>query len=80
MDGKLVRSCQTKSFYKVDPSGVKPVLCSRGGFDGYISNAAVANYAMNPDQIYRTYLAGPEGGTLNIFSWLGGLFTGSAAK
>ncbi len=80
MDGKLVRSCQTKSFYKVDPSGVKPVLCSRGGFDGYISNAAVANYAMNPDQIYRTYLSGPEGGTLNIFSWLGGLFTGSAAK
>jgi sugar lactone lactonase YvrE len=80
MDGKLVRSCTTKSFYKVDPSGVKPVICDRGGFDGYISNTAVANYAMNPDQIYRNYLSGPEGGTLNIFSWLGGLFTGSAAK
>jgi DNA-binding beta-propeller fold protein YncE len=80
MDGKLVRSCTTKSFYKVDPSGVRAVICDRGGFDGYISNAAVANYAMNPDQIYRTYLSGPEGGTLNIFSWLGGLFSGAAAK
>jgi hypothetical protein len=81
LDGKLARSCVTKSYYKVDPTGqIKPLICERGGFDGYISNMAVANYAMNPDEIYRAYISGPEGATLNPFEWLKSLFTGSEAK
>ena len=78
LDGKLARSCVTKSYYKVDPTGVKPVICGRGGFDGYISNMAVANYAMNPDEIYRTYLSGPEGGFSNTLDWATSMFKGSS--
>lgn len=77
LDGKLARSCVTKSYYKVDPTGVTPKVTDRGGFDGYISNMTVANYAMNPDEIYRTYISGPEGATYNILEWITSFFTGS---
>lgn len=79
VDGKLARSCMTKSYYKVDPTGVSPVVLGRGGFDGYISNMSATNYAMNPDEIYRAYRAGPEGATLNIIDWFKSLFTGDNA-
>ena len=79
LDGKLSRSCMAHSFYKVDPTGVKPVITDRGGFDGYIGNTSVANYAMNPDEIYRTYLSGPEGmGGMDFIGWFISLFKGSA--
>jgi hypothetical protein len=79
LDGKLSRSCMSQSFYKVDPTGVKPVLADRGGFDGYIGNTSVANYAMNPDEIYRTYLSGPEGAaSMDFIGWFISLFKGSA--
>lgn len=77
LDGKLARSCVTGSYYKVDPTGVKALVTEEGGFDGYISNLEVANYAMNPDEIYRTYLSGPEGVSLNPITWLASLFQGS---
>jgi len=73
-DGKLERSCITDSYYKVDPNGVKAVVCDRDGFDGYISGMSVAGYAMNPDEIYRLYLSGPEGGTSNLLGWATSLF------
>ena len=79
LDGKLARSCITSSYYKVDPTGVEPKVCDRGGFDGYISNMATANYAMNPDEIYRTYLSGPQGANYNIVSWALSLFQGGSA-
>jgi hypothetical protein len=80
IDGKLSRSCMAPSYYKVDPTGVKPVMSARGGFDGYIGTTSVANYAMNPDEIYRTYLTGPDGPvSLNVFEWIVSLFKGSAA-
>jgi hypothetical protein len=79
LDGKLSRSCMSHSFYKVDPTGVKPVLTDRGGFDGYIGNTSVANYAMNPDEIYRGYLSGPEGAaSMDFIGWFISLFKGSA--
>jgi hypothetical protein len=79
LDGKLSRSCMAHSFYKVDPTGVKPFLVDRGGFDGYIGNTSVANYAMNPDEIYRSYLSGPEGaGSMDFIGWFISLFKGSA--
>jgi hypothetical protein len=80
IDGKLTRSCVTNSYYKVDPTGVQPVLSDRGGFDGYVSGVAVSNYGYTPDEIYRMYLQGPEGSsTWNIFKWVGSLFSGSTS-
>jgi hypothetical protein len=79
MDGKLSRSCITSSYFKVDPTGVQPVITDRGGFDGYTANMSVGNYAMNPDEIYRAYLSGPgKSASIDIVSWLYSIFRGGA--
>jgi len=79
LDGKLSRSCMGASYYKVDPTGVTPLIAARGGFDGYIGLTSVGNYAMNPDEIYRTYLSGPEGsGTFDFIGWFTSLLRGSS--
>jgi len=57
---------------------VKAVMTSRGGFDGYTGATSVANYAMNPDEIYRAYLSGPEGSSTDILNWFVSLFKGSS--
>ena len=78
LDGKLSRSCATPTFYKVDPTGVTAIIGDRGGFDGYIGNTKVSNHALNPDDIYKAYLAGPNGGgSTDPFSWFISLFKGS---
>jgi hypothetical protein len=77
LDGKLARSCVANSYFKADPTGVKAVICDKGGFDGYITGLSVANYSMNPGEIYRTYISGPEGTTNNALKWFGSLFTGA---
>jgi hypothetical protein len=77
MDGKLARSCTTASFYKVDPTGVDAVITSRGGFDGYISQVSATNVMLTPGDIYKLYLDGPKASMLNIFNWIGSLFTGA---
>jgi hypothetical protein len=78
VDGKLTRSCATPSYFKVDPTkDVNIKICERGGFDGYIGNTSVANYSMNPDEIYRTYLSGPSGVSLDLFSWLASILKGA---
>lgn len=76
LDGKLSRSCTSPSYYKVDPTGVKMNLLDRGGFDGYIGNTMVGAYSMNPDEIYRNYLSGPNGVSMDILSWISSLFGG----
>jgi uncharacterized membrane protein YuzA (DUF378 family) len=79
LDGKLSRSCMGTSYYKVDPTGVNPVIAARGGFDGYIGMTSVGNYAMNPDEIYRAYLSGPEGSsTVDFVGWFTSLIRGSS--
>jgi hypothetical protein len=78
IDGKLSRSCVAPSYYKVDPTGVKAVMTSRGGFDGYTGATSVANYAMNPDEIYRSYLSGPDPSSMNFLNWFVSLFKGSS--
>jgi hypothetical protein len=79
LDGKLSRSCMGTSYYKVDPTGVTPLITGRGGFDGYIGLTSVTNYAMNPDEIYRSYLSGPEGaGTFDFIGWFTSLMRGSS--
>ena len=79
IDGKLSRSCMSPSYYKVDPMGVTPIITARGGFDGYIGLTSVGNYAMNPDEIYRGYLSGPDGSTsLDFIGWFVSLMRGSS--
>jgi hypothetical protein len=77
LDGKLARSCVAPSYFKVDPTGVKPVICDKGGFDGYVAGMSVANYALNPGEIYRMYISGPGGASNDAFKWIGSLFTGA---
>ena len=79
LDGKLNRSCIAPSYFKVDPTGVTANITDRGGFDGYTGYTAVTNYAMNPDEIYRAYMSGPNGlSATDIFSWFTALFKGSS--
>ena len=79
IDGKLRRSCMSPSYYKVDPTGVKLKIAGRGGFDGYIGVTSVGTYSMNPDEIYREYLSGPNGSSLNIISWIKSIFEGTTS-
>lgn len=75
MDGKLARSCVLPSFFKVDPNGVRLKALQYGGFDGFLSNLIVYPSALNPEQMYRIYMAGPDDNVAAGFlSWLGNIF------
>jgi len=76
IDGKLARSCVTKSYYKVDPTGVTLKVVDRGGFDGYLSNLSAANFTLNPAQIYNIYSNGPSGASPTLISSLFGFLKG----
>ena len=67
-DGKLARSCVLSSLYKVDAGGYSARLLEYGGFGGQISSTSVYDYALNPEQVYKTYMAGPEP-ISDILSW-----------
>lgn len=77
-DGKLARSCILPSFYKVDPAGYQITLLDKGGFGGYVSNVSAFGYALNPEQVYRLYMAGP-GPQYTAYEWLTSLFDPKAA-
>lgn len=59
LDGKLARSCVLPSFYKVDKSNMMLAISDYKGFGGYVSNVSAYNYALNPEQVWRLYMAGP---------------------
>lgn len=62
LEGKLIKTCIYKNFFKVDSAnGVALRYLQGGGFDGYFSRLQVFNSALNPDDIYKTYMAGPTG-------------------
>ena len=63
LDGKLVKSCVYANSYKVDNTGttLKYLQGTPPGFDGYFSRLYVNNVASKPDDIYKTYLSGPNG-------------------
>jgi len=78
MDGKLTRSCITPSYYKVDPTGVVPVILGGAGqntLSGVVAGMSVAPYAMNPGQIYRLYSYGPKANQ-TLLSWMQSLVSG----
>jgi len=82
MDGKLSRSCVTRSYYKVDPAGVVPVILggvSRPLLNGYVAGLSVARYALTPGEIYRMYSSGPTANQ-TFMNWLMSLVTGSQPK
>lgn len=60
MDGKLSRSCVLPSFFKVDAGGYSAYLLAYGGFGGQIATTSMYDTALNPDIVYKNYMAGPQ--------------------
>jgi hypothetical protein len=73
VDGKLVRSCVLPSFYKVDAGGYSAYLLSYGGFGGFIASTSMYDTALNPEAIYKNYIAGPEPIT-SLGDWIRSMF------
>ena len=73
MDGKLARSCVLPTFYKVDAGGYSAYLLAYGGFGGQISTTSMYDSALNPEQVYKNYIAGPEPIT-GIWQWISATF------
>jgi hypothetical protein len=76
MDGKLARSCTLPSFYRVS-SGYSLKALMSGGFGGYISALTAYGYALNPADIYKIYLSGPNPSS-SILDWFKSFFTPEA--
>lgn len=73
MDGKLARSCVLPSFYRVDKSNFALTMVPYGGFGGFVSNSSAYNYALNPEQVWRLYMAGP-GPQYSLIDYIDSLF------
>jgi len=72
VDGKLARSCILPAPYKVDSKGYTGYALENGGFGGKISTTTMYDSALNPEAVYKNYMAGPEpittiGGLLSSF-------------
>jgi hypothetical protein len=73
LDGKLSRSCVLPSFYKVDVGGYSANLLAYGGFGGEIATTGMWDAALNPEAVYRNYMAGPLPIT-SLYKWLASFF------
>jgi len=73
MDGKLARSCVLPSFFKVDAGGYSANLLAYGGFGGQIATTTMYDSALNPEVVYKNYMAGPQPIT-NIGQWFSSFF------
>lgn len=60
IDGKLARSCVQQAIYTADPA-YSLRIAGNNGFAGFISGVKLFAYALNPEEVYRTYMAGPLG-------------------
>jgi hypothetical protein len=58
IDGKLARSCILPSTINLMTTHQMNVFAF-GGFGGYVSNVTTHDYALNPEQMWRIYMAGP---------------------
>ena len=74
LNGKLTRSCVLPKMFKVDAGGYSANLLAYGGFGGQISTTTMYDTALNPEQVYKQYMAGPEPIT-NIGQWLTSIFS-----
>jgi hypothetical protein len=83
LDGKLARSCVLPNYFKVD-SSYSGYLLSPGitaisgnppgaGFGGQIGNIMMYDAALNPEMVYKNYMAGPEQIT-GIWQWFTSFF------
>ena len=72
VDGKLARSCILPSIFKVDQK-YSILVANNGGFGGYLSGVVAYDYAINPEQVYRTYMAGPLG-SIGLMDYLKSFF------
>lgn len=77
LNGKLARSCILPSIFKVDSQSYAVNVADNGGFGGFVSGVAVSDYAMNPEQVYRTYQAGPLG-DIGLLDYLKSFFDPSS--
>lgn len=59
LNGKLARSCVLNDMYKIGNT-YKITLVGNNGFGGDISTTVMYDTALNPEQVYRNYMAGPE--------------------
>ena len=67
LNGKLVRTCILPAPAKINPDA--PVsITPDGGFKGWTSNTQYFAKALNPQQAYNIYAAGPKCGGMNLFS------------
>jgi hypothetical protein len=73
VDGKLARSCILQSFFKVDKNNLKLSITGYKGFGGFVSNVSSYNYALNPEQVWRMYMAGP-GTQYTFWSYIKSMF------
>jgi hypothetical protein len=72
LDGKLGRSCILPNILRIGTTYKLNVLAF-GGFGGYVSNITTHDYALNPEQMWRIYMAGP-GPSYNFWQYLQTLF------
>lgn len=70
INGKLARSCVLRSYFKVDTTDLSMKVADRGGFDGYTARISTYSSALNPDQIYKLYMAGPDGENMNPIQYV----------
>lgn len=62
LDGKLARSCVNNGIYAVDTQDFTTTIAGSGGFGGFVSGVQLYDYALNPEEIYKSYMAGPLSG------------------
>jgi len=72
LDGKLSRSCVLQETYKVDTQ-YRAKVAGYGGFGGQISTTTMYDIALNPEEVYKNYMAGPEP-ILSIGDWFSNTF------
>jgi len=72
LDGKLSRSCVLPRPFKV-PNTYGATLLGFGGFGGELSTTTMYDAALNPEQVYKNYMAGPEPVT-SIGDWFSATF------
>ena len=73
VDGKLSRSCVLPNLFKVDAGGYTAKLLEYGGFGGLLCTTTIYDMALNPDIVYKNYMAGPEPIT-SIGEWFSSFF------